>query len=89
MEKISADELQWLREIALAESNVERRIPQLCLAKLLKFGLVESYDMRTLRISLRGWKCLNITAPGRTGKTIPYALSADGNNIARLQLDKA
>jgi hypothetical protein len=87
MDKLSAEELQWLREIALAESNVERRIPQVCLAKLLKFGLVESYDMRTLHISLRGWKCLNITAPGRTGKTVPYALSSHGNNIARLQSD--
>jgi hypothetical protein len=88
-EKISADELQWLREIALADNKVERRIPQLCLAKLLKFGLVESYDMLTLRISLRGWKCLNITAPARAGRTIPYALAADANNMARLQLDKA
>ena len=86
-EKISADELQWLREIALADNKVERRIPQVCLARLLKFGLVESYDMLTLRISLRGWKCLNMTAPARAGRTIPYGLAADGNNIARLQAE--
>ena len=87
-EKLSANELKWLREIAVADSNVERRIPQLSLAKLLKFGLVESHDMLTLRISHRGWKCLNIVAPERAGKSIPYALVADSHAIENLRVDK-
>jgi hypothetical protein len=87
-EKLNANELKWLRKIAVADSNVERRIPQLSLAKLLKFALVESRDMLTLRISRRGWKCLNIVAPERAGQSIPYALAADSRAITNLRVKK-
>ena len=87
-EKLNANELKWLREIAVADNNVERRIPQLSLAKLLKFGLVESRDMLTLRISHRGWKCLNIVAPECAGKSIPYGLAADSHSVAKMRMDK-
>ena len=86
-DKLSANDLRWLREIAIADSNVERRIPQLSLAKLLKFGLVESRDMLTLRISRRGWKCLNNVVPIRAAKSIRYALIADSHQIAPLRVD--
>ena len=83
---LSADDFRWLREIALADNDVERRIPQVSLAKLLKFGLVESRDMLTLRISRRGWRCLNNVVPIRAGKSIRYALTADSHNIAPLRV---
>ena len=90
-EKLSANELTWLREIAVTHSDVERRIPQLSLARLLKFGLVESYDMLTLRITHKGWKCLTIAVPEladkRAGRSIPYALAADRDNIANMQAE--
>ena len=62
-DKLSAYELKWLRGIAVADGNVDSRIPQLSLARLLKFGLVESHNMLTLRITRRGWKCLTLAAP--------------------------
>ncbi len=86
-DKLSADDFRWLREIALADSDVERRIPQLILAKLLKFGLVESRDMLTLRISRRGWKSLNNVVPIRAGRSIRYALTADSHQIAPLRAE--
>ena len=87
-DKLSANDLRWLREIAIADGNAERRIPQSSLAKLLKFGLVESRDMLTLRISHRGWKCLNVVAPKRAGRSIPYAVVADSQAIAILRVEK-
>jgi len=88
-DKLRVDDLRWLREIAIADGRAERRIPQSTLAKLLKFGLVESHDMLTLRISRRGWKCLNVVAPISAGRSIPYAVVADGHRIASLRLEKA
>jgi hypothetical protein len=87
-DKLSVNDLRWLREIAIADGNAERRIPQSTLAKLLKFGLVESRDMLTLRISRRGWKCLNIVAPKHAGRSIPYAVVANSHAIANLRAEK-
>jgi hypothetical protein len=87
-DKLSVYDLRWLREIAIADGNAERRIPQSTLAKLLKFGLVESRDMLTLRISRRGWKYLNIVAPKRAGRSIPYAVVTNSHAIANLRADK-
>jgi hypothetical protein len=62
-EKLSRNELKWLREIALADGKVESRLPQASLAKLLKFGLVETRNMMTLWITWRGRQWLAIEAP--------------------------
>ena len=91
-DKLSANELKWLRGIAVADSNVDNRIPQLSLARLLKFGLVESRNMLTLRITRRGWKCLTLAAPElaakRARRPIPYALGADRKNVADLRVEQ-
>ena len=90
--KLSTDELKWLREIAVADSKAENRIPQVSLARLLKYGLVVSYDMLTLRITRRGWKCLAVTAPDVAGKhdgrAIRYALVADTQVSANLRVER-
>ena len=91
-DKLSAYELKWLRGIAVADSNVDNRIPQLSLARLLKFGLVESRNMLTLRITRRGWKCLTLAAPELAAKRArrprPYALVADRKNVADLRVEQ-
>ena len=87
-DKPGANDLSWLREIAIADGSAEHCIPQSSLARLLKFGLVESRDMLTLRISRRGWKCLNIVAPKRADRPIPYAVVADTQTIANLRVEK-
>ena len=90
-EKLDPNDLRWLREIAVADRNVERRIPQLSLAKLLKFALVASRDMRTLHITRRGWRALTVAAPElaekRSARAITYALVADNGNNANLRVE--
>jgi hypothetical protein len=80
-EKLNANELKWLREIALADGNVESRIPQARLAKLFKLGLVETRNMMTLWITWRGRQWLAIDAPelvaGDVSRPVRYAVLAD------------
>ena len=91
-EKLDLEDFKRLREIAIADSNVERRIPQLSLAKLLKFALVESRDMLTLRITRRGWRALTVAAPEfaekRSARSIRYALVADRPPIASMRAER-
>ena len=91
IEKLNLNDVKWLREIAVADSNVERRIPQLNLAKLLKFALVSSRDMLTLRITRRGWRALTAAAPEladkRSARAIRYALVADSGSAANMRVE--
>ncbi len=92
-EKLDPKDFKWLREIAIADSNVERRIPQLSLAKLLQFALVESRDMLTLRITRRGWRALTVAAPEfaakRCARSIRYALVVNRPLIASKQAERS
>jgi hypothetical protein len=77
---LNENELKCLREIALADGEVESRIPQASLAKLLKFGLVETRNMLTLWITWRGRQWLAVEAPelarNDVSKPVKYSVLA-------------
>ena len=77
---LNENDLKCLREIAVADGKVESRIPQASLAKLLKFGLVETRNMMTLWITWKGRQWLAVKAPelanNDVSKPVKYAVLA-------------